>query len=250
MKYEMVNTIGSVRLIPNVRAILFSLKDDLSEAKGLLFDQDARRWYLFEETRVLLSNADIPQDETNKYARILSPENEGYHNSLLSAAGVTADWKNTCQTLESSFAKCVLRRDLYGKLVLGLVTEPKSKVYLPPIIANISPEVFGEFIPEALYDLRQIPEKVKLRPWPFNSSTDISVSNGPANSLVAEGQIEFLILGWNMCLPNFGKGTRINVQKGTQGMILMDATGNGVKVDDEGVYTYDGNHWKRVTEKK
>jgi hypothetical protein len=234
---------SSVRIISAMRLLAFSDKC------GLFFHQEVRRWFVSHDGKVVNRNTDILPDEASEFATFLSPENSGYQNSLLSAAGSKKDWKGTLQQLEGEFSKILFRKDESKRLVLGLVSKEQSKMYLPPVIANITPEVFGEFISLNVYDLRRVSSgELKPHSWPYNSSTAIVVSDGPRGSLIAEGEVEFLLLGWNMLLPNFGSGTRLVVKKGTKPFVLIDSAGNSMRVEKEGAYSYDGSKWSKEPE--
>ncbi|MFA4828452.1 MAG: hypothetical protein WC855_06615 [Thermodesulfovibrionales bacterium] len=234
---------AAVRSITKIEQVVFS------EKNGLTFDQYPRRWILYAKDKELLRRQDLSEKESKEYANFLFINGKKYQNVLLTAVGLQKDWKKgSVSFLESSFEAIKFRKDNNGYLTLALITKPRTKIYIPPIIANILPELFGEFLP-LRYDLWKITKKeLNFLPWPYSSSTDVIVTKGPHGSLVAEGQLEFLLLGWNQIVPNFGEGCRLKVLKDAGPVQLINGYGEITRVE-EGTYCFLGQKWGKCADR-
>ncbi|KAF0145905.1 MAG: hypothetical protein FD156_583 [Nitrospirae bacterium] len=232
-----------VRSIARIEQVVFS------ENNGLTFDNISRRWILYTKDKELLRKQDLSEKESKEYANFLFMAGKRHQNILVTAAGLQKNWKEgSLSFLETSFEIIKFRKDNNGYLTLALITKPHAKIYIPPIIANILPELFGEFLP-LQYDLWKITKnELNFLQWPYSSSTDVIVTKGPHGSLVAEGQLEFLLLGWNQIVPNFGEGCRLKVLKDAGPVQLINGYGEITRVED-GTYCFLGQKWVKCTDR-
>jgi hypothetical protein len=229
------------RYLASMRLVRFK------EGTGLCFDAGTRRWLLFSGGHAVESETDIVGSAVVGYAEFLDSTSSGYVNSLVSGAGDEGNWKLTHSNEETDFGSIVFRRGGDGRLVMGLVTVAGARVSLPPMVANLTPGILGEFVNTASYDTRRVAlADFNANPWPYHSCTDVTLSRGPRGSLLAQGRMEFVLLGWLMLLPNFGPGSIVRIEEDACPVSLVSGDGTKVQVESAGRFRFSGTKWARL----
>lgn len=151
--------------------------------------------------------------------------------------------------LSPKIESVVFRKDSMGDLTLALVTEADAETYALSIFMPMDPHALPE---EVIRIVSQGSHAVldygPLKPanWAYNSSTDITLSQGASGEIVARGRMEYLCRNNpNACVPNFGDGTRVAVSDPEMNIKFVNGDGSTLDMTGKAAFAYSKGRWKK-----
>jgi hypothetical protein len=237
-----IATAQAVTVIKNGKAEIRRVSTiilDFGEEAGVFWDSE-NGYFISGLSEKYSGKEDIKPEGAKNYVNFIFPEGKKEIANIMMSYVRTPQGKLHEKGVKAQFNDVVFRRDSVGQLVPGVITTNGSEVYILPKIMNIPLGVLPTLTGEINFD------KISPSNWPFKSSTDVTISEGPFGSLKAKGRIEFLLLG-KMMNPfvNFGEGTRLKFTLMQSFVELVDSDGKVNKVK-EGEFLFSNQKWGKI----
>ncbi len=206
------------------------------------WDSDSECFVLTSDTS---DTSDIDPDSAHSFVQLIIPSGaEKVANQILSTVRVQGGEFAEDDQAWTTIGNLVLRRNERKQLVPSVISIDSSKVYLFRQIFNIPMHIIANSSNTTNCD-----HLIFERSWPFRSSTDLTVSEGPLGILQGTGRIEFLLLGKSMkpCI-NMGEGAHLRLVQLKSDVELIDSDGHTTKTRS-GEYRFTNQRWKAIRAK-